>query len=320
MWNGLRMPSELAPFLVIIVGPTAVGKTDIAIQVAERLNGEIISADSRLFYRGMDIGTAKPSLEERQNVSHHMIDIANPNETWSLALFQCEARRLVWDIWQRGRIPMLVGGTGQFIRAVTEEWSIPAQAPDETLRDALERWGRQIGAQQLHQKVAILDPEAASHIEPMNLRRSVRALEVIFLTGRLFSEQRTKKSSDFETCQIGLSRPRIELYERVDARIEKMIQDGLLDEVRHLLALGYSPDLPAFSAIGYREMISVLQGKISMEEAVVLMKRYTRQYIRRQANWFKPTDPAIYWFEVEPDSVDKITGSIQDKLEQYRIQ
>lgn len=306
------MPSNPQHFLVVIVGPTAVGKTELAIEVAERIEGEIISADSRLFYRGMDIGTAKPSLADRNRVQHHLIDVANPDETWSLAVFQQAVRKKIEDIWVKQKIPMVVGGTGQFIRAIIEEWDIPAQAPNEQLRTILDRWGREIGPIDLHHKVAILDPEAAKIIEPNNQRRSVRALEVMLLTGERFSDQRKKKTSRYDICQIGITRPRDELYRRVDDRIDQMIAGGLLEEVKVLLAKGYNPDLPSLSAIGYREIISVIQGKICLEDAMVLMKRYTRRFIRRQANWFKDSDPTIKWFRADSKIVAEVTSYIEN--------
>lgn len=308
------MQFESAPLLIVIVGPTAVGKSELAIQVAAQMGGEIVSADSRLFYRGMDIGTAKPSQADRESIPHHLIDVANLDETWSLAVFQKAANIAIKDIWKRGKLPLLVGGTGQFIRAITEEWSLPEQAPDTKLREVLECWGRKIGPLELHHKISLIDPEAARLIEPMNLRRSVRALEVILRTGKLFSIQRQKKSSPYRVIQIGLTRPRSELYTRVDARIEMMINDGFLEEVKHLLAAGNKEDNPAFSGIGYREMINVINGRIYLAEAKLLIKRYTRQFIRRQSNWFKIDDPKITWFDLSEKSLDDVIEYIHGKI------
>lgn len=288
--------------LILIVGPTAVGKTDLAIRLAEHLNGEVISADSRLFYRGMDIGTAKPSQKELMRVPHHLIDIVNPDETLSLAVFQEMARDAIAKIHSRGNLPFLVGGTGQYIRAVTEGWSPPEVTPNENLRSVLEMLAETNGKQWLYEKLKILDPTAASVIDLRNVRRTIRALEVIFTTGRRFSEQRGSGESPFHLITIGLTRPREELYQRVDERIEKMFADGLLDEVKGLLAKGYSPTLPSMSAIGYRECVSVVQGSMTMEQAKVEMKRLTRIFVRRQANWFKESDPQIHWFHPDHES------------------
>src|SRR5262245_55982885 len=285
--------------LILIVGPTAVGKTEIAIQLAERLNGEIVSADSRLFYRGMDIGTAKPSREEQARVPHHLIDIADPDEILSLAVFQQKARQAIADIHTCKKLPFLVGGTGQYIRAVTEGWTPPEVKPDEHLREELTKQKEENGIYWLHDKLKSLDAEAATKIDPRNYRRTIRALEVIMTTGRKFSEQRGQTNSPYQLVMIGLTRPRPELYARVDARIETMFANGFLEEVKGLLEKGYSPSLPTMSAIGYRECVAVLEGKIKVEEAKQLIGRATRVFVRRQANWFKESDSNISWFKVE---------------------
>jgi len=292
------MPSK--PPLILIVGPTAVGKTELAIQLAEKLNGEIISADSRLFYRGMDIGTAKPSHEELARVPHYLIDIVNPDETLSLAVFQEKAKDIIADIHARGKLPFLVGGTGQYVRAVTEGWTPPEVTANEQLRAELEKKDKEW----LHARLQILDPEAAAKIDARNVRRTVRALEVILTTGRKFSEQRGQVESPYQLITIGLTRPRPELYQRVDERIDLMFANGLIDEVKELLEKGYPPTLPSMSALGYRECVSVVKGLLTEEQAKVEMRRVTRIFVRRQANWFKESDPNIMWFRVK-DGVDK---------------
>jgi tRNA dimethylallyltransferase len=282
--------------VVLIVGPTAVGKTELAIRLAEKMNGEIVSVDSRLFYRGMDIGTAKPSPAEMARVPHHLIDIVNPDETLSLAVFQQMAQDKIADIHQRGKLPFLVGGTGQYIRAVTQGWSPPEVTPNERMRDELERLNQEKGKEWLHDRLRMLDPLAAEAIDLRNVRRTIRALEVIFTTGRRFSEQRGSGDSPYRLITIGLTRPREELYQRVDERIDKMFADGLVDEVKGLLEQGYAPTLPSMSAIGYRECVSVAQGLMTVEQAKVEMRRITRVFVRRQSNWFKESDPSIHWF------------------------
>ena len=303
-------PVPPAP-LVVILGPTAVGKTEVALHLAERLGGEIVSADSRLFYRGMDIGTAKPTSAERERVPHHLIDVANPDEVWSLPVFQQAAREAIQEIHLRRRLPFLVGGTGQYIRAVIEGWQPPVQQPNPRIRNALEKWAGEIGPFELHRRLAVLDAEAANNIQPQNLRRTVRALEVIFCTGERFSTQRQRKASPYSLLLAGLSRPRAELFARIDARVDAMLAAGLPDEVSCLLAQGYSPDLPPFSAIGYREMIACLRGQMTLDQAAVEMKRLTRQFVRRQANWFKTSDSNIHWFEMNPNTVDEIETLIR---------
>ncbi len=300
--------------LLLLVGPTAVGKTELSIRLAERLNGEIISADSRLFYRGMDIGTAKPTPAEQARAPHHLIDVADPDETWSLAMFQQTAQGIIADIHARGKLPLLVGGTGQYVRAVTQGWTPPEVVPDERLRLVFEKLADERGKEWLYEKLKSLDPEAAAVIDLRNVRRTIRALEVIFTTGRKFSEQRGQSESPYDLLTIGLKRPREELYARVDERIEAMFAAGLLDEVRALLARGYSPELPSMSGIGYRECCQVLGGQMSGVQAQVQMKRITRIFVRRQGNWFKESDPNIHWFEAgDADVLEKVMTLIHQK-------
>jgi len=303
--------------LLVIIGPTAVGKTELSLRLAERLDGEIVSADSRYFYRGMDIGTAKPSAAEMARVRHHLVDVAAPDQTWSLAVFQQAAREAIADIHTRGKLPLLVGGTGQYIRAVTEGWTPPEVAPDARLREVLEKMASERGEEGiywLHTKLESLDPDAATKIDPRNLRRTVRALEVILSTGQLFSAQSSRGESAYELLMIGLNRPRAELYQRIDQRIDLMFQYGFLEELARLYDKGYGPELPSMSAIGYREAGAVLRGEMSVEDAKIQMRRLTRMYVRRQANWFKANDPQIRWFEAGQVSVEEVQTWIVDQL------
>ena len=307
----MSQPATKIP-LIIIVGPTASGKTAAGIRLARAIGGEVISADSRYLYRGMDIGTAKPDMEERQGVPHWLIDVADPDETWSLSLFRAAADEAVKNIYSRGKKPIVVGGTGQYIRAILEGWTIPEGEPDHRLRDVLERWGNDIGAEELHRKLAVLDPDAAANIQWQNMRRTVRALEVIFSSGRKFSAQRTAKESPYDSLIFGMKRERAELYKRIDMRVDLMIRNGLVKETAGLLAKGYSEDLPSMSAIGYKEDCDYLNKKLSLDEAAQLIKFRTHNYVRRQANWFKPADPAIHWVDPEDSEamLDIINRSI----------
>jgi tRNA dimethylallyltransferase len=291
------------PPLILIVGPTAVGKTELAIRLAERMNGEIISADSRLFYLGMNVGTAKPSHEEMTRAPHHLIDIVNPDETLSLAVFQQKAQAVISDIHVRGKLPFLVGGTGQYVRAVTQGWTPPEVTPNERLRNVLEKMKEEHGLNWLHDKLKTLDPLSAEKIDARNYRRTIRALEVIFTTGRRFSEQRGQSDSPYHLISIGLIRLREELYRRVDERIDTMFANGLIDEVRSLLSQGYSADLPSMSAIGYRECVKVIKNELTIEQAKAEMKRITRIFVRRQGNWFKESDPQIKWFNPNEENM-----------------
>lgn len=300
------------PPLILIIGPTAVGKTELAIKLAEKFNGEIISADSRLFYKGMDVGTAKPSEAELKRVPHHLIDIVQPDETLSLAVFQQKASEIIQDIYKRNKLPFLVGGTGQYVRAVTEGWTPPEVTPNVELRNVLEQMKEERGKEWLYEKLKFLDAEAAEKIDLRNYRRTIRALEVIFTTGKKFSAQRSKGESPYHLISIGLTRPREELYKRVDERIELMFANGLIDEVKSLLAKGYSPTLPSMSAIGYRECVSVIKGQMSIEQAKVEMRRVTRIFVRRQANWFKESDESIKWFH--PNDEKEIEKTMRNSL------
>lgn len=312
--RGIVLSIQKTQPLVAIVGPTAVGKTEISLQLAKRLDGEIISADSRLFYLGMDIGTAKPTAAERAQVAHYLIDITNPDQVVSLAVFQQMAVKAIKDIHRRGKIPILVGGTGQFVKAITEGWRIPEVPPDNLMRAALSNWSRTITPHGLHQRLAVLDPLAADEIDARNVRRTIRALEVIFHTGYRFSDQKGRNPMFDHVIVVGLNRPRHELYTRIDHRIQGMLEMGFIDEVQTLLDQGYLPDIPAFSAIGYREVIAYLRGRVTYDEAVKLIQRQTRVFVRRQANWFKLSDPGIHWFRLGPGSLEQIEESILDWL------
>ncbi|MGW8225269.1 MAG: tRNA (adenosine(37)-N6)-dimethylallyltransferase MiaA [Anaerolineales bacterium] len=309
-----KLTGDLPP-LVVILGPTAVGKTGLAIQLARRMNGEIVSADSRLLYRGMDIGTAKPNLEQRRQVPHHLIDVADPDQIWSLTLFKQKAQEAIGDIQARNQLPFLVGGTGQYIRAIVEDWQIPEVKPDFQLREALKNWADEIGSDGLHTRLSILDPDSARRIDSRNLRRTIRALEVIFHSGKKFSAQQMKGNPIYQLVQIGLILPRKEIFDRIDLRIDQMFAEGLVSEVQSLLSKGYASDLASFSAIGYREIIDYLQGKTTLDDAIILIKRRTRLLVRRQANWFKQDDPDIYWFDAKDLPMLEIESLLRCKLQ-----
>jgi tRNA dimethylallyltransferase len=235
--------------LVAIVGPTCVGKTETSIYLAEKFKGEIISADSRTFYIGMDIGTAKPQKEDLSRVPHHLINVTTPDNPWNLAIFQKYAKAAIAEVHSRNHVPFLVGGTGQYIRAVAYNWSPPSISPNPDLRNILEKLADDQGNDFLHSVLQLLDPEAAKNIDPRNIRRTIRALEVIFISGRQFSIQRRENTPSYKLITIGLERSREDLYKRIDMRIEKMFSDGFVNEVRTLLEQGYSSELPSMSAI-----------------------------------------------------------------------
>jgi tRNA dimethylallyltransferase len=283
--------------VVAIVGPTAVGKTALALELAERVPLEIVSADSRAVYRWMDIGTAKPTLEERRRVPHHLIDVVDPDERYSLALYQQQALQAIQRIADRGRLPVLVGGAGLYVSAVCDGLAMPDVPPDAEFRQALEERARAEGWQALLPELERVDPETARRIEPRNVRRVIRALEVFHATGRPFSAWQTPlERPPVESVLIGLDLDRQALYARIDRRVDAWIADGFVDEVRGLLARGYSPGLASMSGLGYREVARCLRGELSLNDAVVQLKHATHQYAKRQMTWFRHR-PRIQWLD-----------------------
>lgn len=289
--------NEVSKPVIFLVGPTASGKTSLSIQIAKFLETEIISADSKYFYRKMNIGTAKPSLKEMEGIHHHMIDIADPNETISVAVFKEETEKIISALHEKQKIPVVVGGTGQYIHAIIHNWSMPQIGPEPKLREFLEKYAAEHGKEKLYKYLEKYDPEAAEIIDFRNVRRTIRAIEVIMKTGRKFSNLRKASTSLYDQKIIGIHWDREELYRRIDQRIDEMIANGFIKEVEQLMKSGYSLNIPAMSAIGYREIMYYLRGKCVLEEAITLIKRNSRQYVRRQANWFKENDPTIKWFD-----------------------
>lgn len=300
--------------LVVILGPTAVGKTGLAIQAALSVNGEIVSADSRQVYRYMDIGTAKPSPQELATVPHHLIDMVTPDQPYTVAEYQRAAYQAIADILARGKVPLLVGGTGQYLTAVIEGWGIPEVPPDPTLRAELEEFAATHGARALHERLRAADPAAAARIDYRNVRRVVRALEVYLLTGTPISVLQRKSPPPYRILQIGLTRPRNELYARIDARIEEMIAAGLENEVRALLQAGYTWECPALSGLGYAQWRPYLDGDISLAEVVQAIQRETRAYARRQYTWFRGHDSGICWFDLSVTSPEAVIETIRHWL------
>ena len=291
-------PTTPQNHLVAIVGPTATGKTALAVRLAERLGGEVVNADSRQAYRGMDIGTAKPTPDERARVRHWLIDVIGPDEPFSLGRYLDLAGEALHDCWSRAVSPILVGGTGQYLWALLEGWQVPRVPPDPALRAELEELAQREGPQRLAEELARVDPAYAARIDTRNVRRVIRALEVYRKTGRPLSACRDRRPPDFAWTVIGLTCPRDELYRRIDARVDAMIAAGLVDEVRGLAEHGYGRDLPAMSGIGYRQVCQHLAGELSLEEAIARIKTETHRLARMQHNWFGRDDPRIHWIDV----------------------
>lgn len=292
--------------LICIIGPTGTGKSAHAIEVVSAYQGEIINCDSRQVYRHMDIGTAKPVPAELSLVKHHLVSFINPDEELSLAQYQETAYRTIEEIQSRGKQPLLVGGTGQYFWAVIEGWEVPKVPPNLEMRRRLESEVEARGAAALYQELTEADPAAAIKIDPRNVRRVIRALEVFRSRGVTFSSLQVKKSPPFQTLIIGLTMDRAELYLRVDARVDRMMTQGLVEEVEQLINMGYSPDLPAMSGIGYRQIILYLQGKLKLEDAIQQIKYETHRYIRQQYAWFRLKDERIHWFNIGNEVDDDI--------------
>ena len=281
--------------LVAIVGPTASGKSRIALDLARELGGEIVNADSRQVYRGMDIGTAKPTAAERGRVPHHLFDIADPGDGFSLALYRDAARAALNDIWDRDAFAWLVGGTGQYVWALLEDWQVPEVPPDEELRAQLAAFAESRGVLALHARLAEVDPLAAERIDARNVRRVVRALEVFQHSGIPMSAWQTKGKPDFEFLLFGIELPREELYQRIDRRVEAMFAGGFVAEVQALLDAGVPADAPAMSSIGYGEAVRQLRGEITLVEAIQATQWATHRLARQQSQWFRRNDKRITW-------------------------
>jgi len=297
-------PADERPPLLALVGPTAVGKTELSLKIAEKFGCEIISGDSMQVYRGMDIGTAKLPPAERRGIVHHLIDVRDPNDPFSVADFQAECVRLIPQIRSRGKLPFLVGGTGLYVEAVCYGYRFQEGGGDERFRERMAQLAQERGPQALYERLAAVDPAAAARLHPNDGRRIVRALEIYETTGRPMSELQSQrrgddKASPYRLCLIGLTMDRAELYRRIDARVDRMLEDGLVEEVERLLAEGLSPRASSMQALGYKEIAAYLTGAIGYEEAVAMLKRDTRHFAKRQLSWFRRMKELI-WVEVDP--------------------
>lgn len=299
--------------LLVILGPTAVGKTNIAIKVAHQLNGEIISADSMQVYRHLNIGTAKPSLTEREGVPHHLMDIVDPGENYNVVRFQSKVKQLIPAIVGRGHLPMLVGGTGLYISAVVDNYNFSHDGPNPLLRRQLTARAVKLGSQTLHRELSQVDPAAAEKIQRTDTRRLVRALEVS-ASGQQFSASKHGPPL-YRVVQIGLTRKRTKLYEAVNQRVEQMFDRGLVEEANWILQLDLPPNLPVLQALGYKEIFPYLQGEVSIDEAKDNLKRQTRRFVKRQLTWFRRDERIIWLDRDEYSDQEALTAQIVSIVE-----
>jgi tRNA dimethylallyltransferase len=306
--------------MVAIVGPTASGKTRLAICLAGRFPGEIINADSRQVYRYMDIGTAKPTAPDQQRVPHHLLDLMDPDQEFSLGAFLSLAKSAAAGIRHRGRLPWLVGGTGQYIWALLEGWDPPGIPPDEDFRRDREREAGEFGPVALHQQLEAIDPQRASQLDSRNVRRVIRALEIFHVTGRKPSDFSGRTLPVQDSMVIGLTLARQELYARIDRRVDQMMAAGFLEEVRRLSAMGYRMGTGPLDSLGYRELGMHLRAELSLDEAVQRTKLQTHRMARRQYTWFKLADPRIHWLNAaDPALETRASRLAEDYLRQRHV-
>lgn len=301
------------PKIIVICGPTGIGKTAMSIELAQRFNGEIVGADSMQIYKYMDIGTAKPTAQERAQVPHHLVDFVDPAEPFDAVRYAEIAEKTAMSLIDRGKLPIVAGGTGLYIKSLIYG-IFEAEPVDRAIRRELRKEAEEVGSHALHERLKSCDPEAGARIHPNDAYRIIRALETFAATGKTLSEfqnQHRFAQARFDALKIGLFMERERLYERIDRRVDLMIQEGLLDEVKGLLERGYSPELKAMQSLGYRHMADYLQGAIDWEEALRTLKRDTRRYAKRQLTWFR-ADPEIC--RMGPDAVEEASGLISKMM------
>ncbi len=294
------MTTSLPTPLITLIGPTAVGKTALSLRLAQRFDGEILSADSRQIYRGMDIGTAKPTPAERAQIPHHLLDLRNPDEPLSLAQFQSLAYATIDAVHARGRVPLLVGGTALYQRAIVEGLRIPEVPPDAALRARMEALLASEGREALFGWLQRIDPATAAQIDPLNPRRVMRAIEIYESTGQSKVELEGSEPPPYRILQIGLQREREALYQRIDERVDAMIEAGLVAETQRLLDAGYAANLPAMTSLGYREISAFLRGELAWDDAVARIKTETHRFVRHQSTWFRRMKN-VHWFQLDAD-------------------
>lgn len=311
-----RSPTPRRNKVLALVGPTAVGKTRVSLVLARAMDAEVVSADSMQVYRGLDIGTDKPSKADRGLVAHHLLDIRDPWEPFTVAEYQEVSRRAIADITSRGWLPLLVGGSGLYVRAAVDDFEFPPGDTSGWLRRQLEEKGRREGPEALHAQLAGLDPTAAQRIPAANVRRVIRALEVISSTGEPFSayqDRWAERRTVYNLAIVGLTMPREILCAKIDQRVDEQVGRGLVAEVSRLVDQGLGPSLTARQALGYRQILSYLEGRLSLDDALAELRRKTKQYAKRQMTWFK-ADPRIHWFEAQGKKAEDLAEEIREYL------
>lgn len=314
--NGKCRKSDLMEKVIVVVGPTAVGKTKTSIEIAKKFNGEIINGDSTQVYRDLNIGTAKITEAEMEGVTHHLIDMKNPDESFSVAEFQTLVREKIHEINEAGKIPIIVGGTGLYIQSVLYDYEFSEASSNDKLRMELENFAKEHGNEALHHKLKEIDIKSSETIHPNNVRRVIRAIEVFEESGVPFSEylEKQKRELLYDATMIGLTMERDVLYDRINYRVEKMMEEGLLEEVRSLYDRGYQ-DCQALHAIGYRELYDYLEGRLRIEQAIEVIQQNTRRYAKRQFTWFR-NKMDITWFDMtSEDKIQQILQYLEEKLE-----
>jgi tRNA dimethylallyltransferase len=300
------------PPTIVITGPTAVGKSAVALELAPRFGAEILSADSRQIYRHLDIGTAKPTIAERARVPHHLLDLVEPDEPYSAANFRADADGVLRDLARRGRVAFLVGGSPHYVQAVVERLEIPPVPPHPELRRELEQFAREQGAERLHQRLQQVDPQAAVQIQATNVRRVIRALEVYQVTGEPFSLIGRKRGTPLPALRLAITDDRARLYERIDRRVDLQMEVGLIEETRRVLEMGFSPELPPLRGLVYREAVAILQGRMSTADGIRRMKETTHAFARRQYTWLR-REPELHWLDAGPG----LAGRVEEAIGRY---
>ncbi len=306
----------LEPLPIVVVGSTGVGKTAVAIELSKILNGEIVNADSMQVYRGMDIGTAKPSKVEQLQTVFHLLDIANSDQQVNVSDWKLLAENAVGDISSRGKYPIICGGTGFYIKALLQDWSMASASPNTELRAVLQRRLNEIGSAEMHRELSRVDSTTAERLHPNDTFRVMRALEVFQSTGVSISAYHAQDRSVKKrrgAFQAGISLPRSEMYARIESRVDEMLQKGFVEEVRSLKSLGYSQDHAPMRSLGYKEIDAYLRGEFSFDEAVSLIKQNTRRYAKRQQTWFR-ADPDIFWIDAQTISSAEAATTILSKV------